>query len=140
MTTVYASAGGHRYHASRDCRPMWAARQFWRFDPMEWVPGMPQVMLTDGRDIHPTTPTEALAAGKTPCRACYPDAADLGHSEDDFGHQQTSWGGRRICTRCATGPVPEAPDASDPLPTPDRSVAWPCTTARILGLVSQGDQ
>ncbi|MFF3620013.1 hypothetical protein [Streptomyces sp. NPDC002467] len=134
MTTVYASAGGHRYHRTSNCPAFEMGQNIHDYDCDCWG------YCTHGRgwQITETTRSEALAAGKRPCRRCLRD--DLGHSEDDFGHQQTSWGGRRICTRCATGPVPEAPDAPDPLPSPDRSVAWPCTTARILGLASQEDQ
>lgn len=139
MTTVYASAGGERYHASWDCQSMWAARQFWRFDPMQWVPGMPQVMLTDGHDVRPTTPTEALAGGKFPCRACYPAAVDLGPSKDDFGHEPVSGISPNsthdtVCGRCT---VPghffsRAGDTLEPSHTP-----WPCTTAVVLGLAAR---
>lgn len=129
MTTVYASAGGHRYHATRDCQPMWSARQHWRFDPQQWVPGMPQVMLTDGRDIQPITPADALAAGKTPCRACYPGAVNVGPSTDDFGHEPALLDGDAFCIRCRDRGHDEHGD-SWTYPT-----LWPCTTATVLGLV-----
>lgn len=121
--TVYASAGGRRYHNERFCQAAYNARALWKFDPMQWVPGMPLVMLTDGRDIRETTVLDALGAGKTPCHACIPgsDAAlAVSSCEEDHGHEPMDvyWNGKLhtvLCYRCR--------------------IPWPCTTAVILGLV-----
>jgi hypothetical protein len=127
---VYTSGGGQRYHATKDCNALTGGQNLNDWDCECWG----RCSHRSPRAVVPLEPAAAAARGKLPCRVCYPSAVDLGPSQDDFGHQQTSWGGRRICTRCATGRVPEAPDSPDPLASPDRSVAWPCATAVVLGL------
>jgi hypothetical protein len=160
---VYASAGGRRYHNERFCQAAYNARALWKFDPMQWVPGMPLVMLTDGRDIHETTVLEALGAGKTPCHACIPgsDAAlAVSSCEEDFGHQPEwadvgtcrmpncqcpSHEDREVCARCiitryksywATCFDEHGNEHRiyGSWLTARQPVTWPCTTAVILGL------
>lgn len=124
--TVYASAGGRRYHATTDCRVFRNGHGMWRFDPNEWVPGMPQVMLTDGHPLRKTTALAAIGAGKTPCHVCIPGserALAVSSCEDDFGHEPRWIGETGYCPRCSWDT--------------DSVIDWPCSSAAVLGLVER---
>lgn len=150
-TAVYVTEGGSRYHSTRACNAFLGGQWLWRFDPMEWVPGMPQIMLTSGHRLDEMTATDALGRGKEPCASCLPGqraALHCSSSEDDFGHEPT-WinagycGGcdrcgdleeREVCARCVRL-IPTTPG-----PWPRASVDWPCTSAVVLGLVPRTDE
>lgn len=126
---VYTSGGSQRYHATKACHALRGGQNLNDWDCECW-----------GRCSHrspwtvvPVTPADAAARGKTPCRACYPDAVDPGPSEDDFGHEPLAneYGGQS-CRRC-TVTVTHYDEAYQPSRW-TRPVAWPCGTAVILGL------
>jgi hypothetical protein len=155
---VFATEGGHRFHETADCPRFLAAQELWRFDPMQWVPGMPQIMLSNGHRIEEMTIVTAFGRGKEPCATCYPElraALYRGNCEDDFGHEPVSedreFFGETpdelpVCARCTRiirgfRPVVIGQEASGRVITRDRwtayevAVLWPCTSAIILGLV-----
>ncbi|MFD9256970.1 hypothetical protein [Streptomyces sp. NPDC059538] len=126
-TTVYATAGGNRYHRSSSCPALEMGQNLHGYDCDCWG------YCTHGRGHYTaeTTPSQALADGKTPCRACL-SGADLGPVEDDFGHEPFEYDGVTICRRCY-----ETATHYDEAYRPRhyiRAVPWPCTTAVILGL------
>lgn len=139
METVYASEGGSRFHSSRLCNAFLAAQELWRFDPMQWVPGMPQIMLSNGHRLDEMSIVTAMGRGKEACSLCFPGlraAWYRGSSENDYGH----WPTRGIslnsladdaCQRCTEWGVWYG-DANSLRPV---HVAWPCTSAVVLGLV-----
>ncbi|MEU8902132.1 hypothetical protein [Streptomyces mirabilis] len=120
MDHVYATGGGHRFHATADCRDLrngqelyggWGTLRTHRIDEMTIV--------------------TAFGCGKEPCATCYPElraALYRGNCEDDFGHEPFLWPGLPdaangyACARCWTG----------------EPVAWPCTSAIVLGLAPRG--
>ncbi|MET9517466.1 hypothetical protein [Streptomyces sp. NPDC002994] len=131
---VYASQGGSRYHSTRLCNAFLVGQHLWRFDPMQWVPGMPQIMLTNGHRLDEVVVTEALGRGKEPCADCFPgQRAELhrSSSEYDFGHQPVEIQGDWFCGRCRTRYIDEHGD-HESYPT-----LWPCTSAVVLGLVDR---
>lgn len=130
---VYASAGGRRYHKDRQCHALSGGQNLNDWDCECWG----RCSHRSPRTVVPLLPADAQARGKTPCRACYPSAVDLGPSEGDFGHEPvyvvTNGKFRTIeCHRCTTT-VTHYDEAYRPSRW-TRSVTWPCTTAQILGL------
>lgn len=136
--TVYATSGGRRFHRYNYCPALHNGRTLWTFNPREWVPGMPQAMLTNGHPLRESTFIAALGDGKTPCHACMPGSdARLARSssEDDFGHWPTrgislGYLADTVCQRCTESGVWYG-DADDLRPV---HIAWPCTSAIVLGL------
>lgn len=113
--TVYASAGGNRYHRSSNCSALEMGQNIHDYDCDCWG------RCEHGRAhyVLETTPSEARMDGKTPCRVCL-SGTGVGPSEDDFGHEPvyvvTNGKFRTVeCYRCSP-------------------VTWPCTTAVVLGL------
>jgi hypothetical protein len=126
MDNVYASEGGHRFHKDGNCPRFLAAQELWRFDPMQWVPGMPQIMLSNGHRLDEMTIVTAFGRGKEPCATCYPElraALYRGNCEDDFGHEPFEYDGVPICARCYIQHRGWR-----------EAIAWPCTSAVVLGL------
>lgn len=141
-STVYASEGGRRFHKDRACPTFLAAHDLWRFDPMQWVPGMPQIMLTDGHPLREMTLPDAFGRGKEPCTTCYPGlrgALYRGHCENDFGHEPFEYDGVPICIRCYTRILHITFDATSIVHRRyvRQPVLWPCTSAVILGLAER---
>lgn len=142
---VYASEGGHRFHKDRACPDFLAAHDLWRFDPMQWVPGMPQIMLTDGHPLHEMTLPDAFGRGKEPCATCYPGlraALYRGNCEDDFGHWPTRGISLNslcddVCQRCTEPGVWYERGVDELTPV---HIPWPCTSAIVLGLVERGER
>ncbi|KOU17049.1 hypothetical protein [Streptomyces sp. WM6349] len=128
MTTVYASAGGNRYHRGSTCSALEMGQNIHDYDCDCWG------YCTHGRGhyVLETTPSQARTNGKSPCRVCLPDAV-LGPSEDDFGHEPVTngFGGHR-CSRCTTT-ITHYDEAYQPSRW-TAFVAWPCATAVVLGL------
>jgi hypothetical protein len=130
VSTVYASRGGRAFHAAHDCRALRAGHDLWDFD--DW----------SGYATKPTTIEAAMGAGKLPCGACLPELLAgwfRTPCEDDFGHEPVrdpiagahGWPQYDVCARCGWGDV-----YYDGSPVKERvSVAWPCTSAVVLGLV-----
>lgn len=130
-TAVYASHGARAFHATPSCSALRAGHDLWDLD--DW----------SGYATKPTTIETAMGAGKLPCGACLPELLAgwfRTPCEDDFGHQPVDeYAGtpfrteRIVCARCvrwvrwrlgtlAVGTY----------------VAWPCTSAVVLGLVPRG--
>jgi hypothetical protein len=137
---VFATEGGRRYHKTRACFALIDGQSLWVFDPQQWVPGMPQIMLSNGHPRHEMTVTDALGKGKEPCAECFPGQRAALHrssSENDYGHEPFEFGGETVCARCLVRTVRVWIDEHD---SPHRlwgikPVAWPCTSAVVLGLV-----
>lgn len=128
--TVYASKGGAAFHATPDCRAREAGQGLWDTD--DW----------SGYAIQPMTIPAAMGAGKLPCLVCM---TSLGANwfrtpcEDDFGHEPVVTGHigpdgqpTAVCARCTEHGVLIQIGGDDPSPL---RVAWPCTSALVLGLV-----
>ncbi|MFE2019856.1 hypothetical protein ACFW9O_17655 [Streptomyces sp. NPDC059499] len=141
LNTVFATEGGHRYHKTRACFAFNDGQYLWRFDPQQWVPGMPQIMLSNGHPWQEMTVTDALGHGKDPCAECYPGlraSPYRGNCEDDFGHEPTigttlTGLAETVCSRCTErgvwfGTVTELRPVH---------ILWPCTSAIVLGLVDR---
>jgi hypothetical protein len=132
---VHITEGGLRYHQTSDCHAFAAGR-----------------MLNDFRDhdrpstrrmarIHPAETVDwktAAAQGKTPCLSCWPPAAMRYLPQPpngDFGHRPVLGftDGRGLGRICARGCGIRAGTAPHWLQH-HRPVAWPCTSAIVLGL------
>lgn len=128
--TVYASKGGTAFHNTRDCRAREAGQGLWDTD--DW----------SGYAIQPTTIPAAMSEGKLPCRVCMFTEARawaISSCEDDFGHEPVPTGHigpdgqpTAVCARCTEHGVLIQIGGDDPSPL---RVAWPCTSAVVLGLV-----
>ncbi|MFE4818553.1 hypothetical protein ACFRFU_19400 [Streptomyces sp. NPDC056704] len=157
MQIVYASEGGSRFHSSRLCDAFLAAQELWRFDPMQWVPGMPQIMLSNGHRLDEMSIVTAMVHDKEACSLCFPGlraAWYRGSSENDYGHEPVSndreFFGEvpddpAVCGRCtvtvrALVPVVIDVDMQGRRVTEEQwitypePVRWPCTSALVLGL------
>lgn len=127
IDNVYATKGGDRFHETASCRDLrngqelyggWGTLRTHRIDEMTIV--------------------TAFGRGKEPCANCYPGlraALYRGNCEDDFGHWPTRGISLdsladTICQRCTESGVWYG-DANDLRPV---HIAWPCTSAIILGL------
>ncbi|MFJ3089087.1 hypothetical protein [Streptomyces sp. NPDC086838] len=138
MKTVFATEGGRRFHQSRSCCALADGQSMWRFDPQQWVPGMPQIMLSNGHSCREMSAVEAFGHGKEPCAECFPGqraALYDGNCEDDFGHEPTCgislFGlAETVCARCTERGVWYG-DANELRPV---HILWPCTSATVLGL------
>lgn len=127
-TTVYASTGGERYHRSSNCSAFDMGQNIHDYDCDCWG------YCTHGRGwrIAETTPSQARADGKTPCRVCLPGATAPAPSEDSFGHEPFEYDGTTICRRCYET-VTHYDEAYQPSRY-TRTVPWPCGTAVLLGI------
>lgn len=134
MSIVFATEGGRRYHKTRACFALNDGQSLWLFDPQQWVPGMPQIMLSNGHPRQEMPATEALGQGKEPCAECFPGQRAALHrssSKDDFGHQPIELDGDHFCARCRSHGFD---DDGDPW---DYPTLWPCTSAVVLGLTDR---
>ncbi|GAA2686206.1 hypothetical protein GCM10010400_58110 [Streptomyces aculeolatus] len=137
MITVYASKGGTRFHTDLHCKAFHSAHDLWRFDPEQWVPGMPQIMLSDGHPLRETTMTAAFGEGQEPCAVCMPGSRAALYrlnAENDYGHEPVEIGSAPpnfgvVCARCRTDVRPIGRIAAYRLYVP-----WPCASAVVLGL------
>ncbi|MEV0090408.1 hypothetical protein [Streptomyces sp. NPDC050738] len=130
---VHITEGGARYHQTSDCHAFSAGRMLNDFWDHEW-PGtrrMPRMHAAETVDWK-----HAASQGKTPCLSCWPAAAMRylpQPSGSDFGHRPVlgitdGRGLGRICARgCSTRTHPHSTWSHAP-------VAWPCTSAIVLGL------
>lgn len=154
MSAVFATKGGRRYHKTRACFAFNDGQYLWRFDPREWVPGMPQIMLSSGHAWQEMTVTDAFGQGKEPCAECFPGqraALYRSSSEDDFGRQPAAlrdvihpnWTRHSACQGCRSGSTDLVCarcmefDANGMWRIPAHPVHWPCTSAVVLGLTDR---
>ena len=136
--TVYASQGGDRYHETPECRALVSAQLLWDWDAPDGGPTV--APMNGGYAALSTTALDALGAGKTPCAVCFPwSAAALARSscEEDFGHEPVDEYAepglsRIVCARCM-----HWTRWADVGLSAGTRVAWPCTTAVVLGLVDR---
>lgn len=113
---------GRKYHTDADCHLMNGGEDLWDFDGDAWG-------HTSGSYRRRTeTPATAAAYGKYPCLYCVPVDQRVLPESDDFGHYSVAlmkdgFGtGPDICARCNIRGRSYT-----------EAVAWPCTSARILG-------
>ena len=96
--TVYATAGGQRYHRTPDCPRLAGGQALWDTD--EWVLGMHAAMLHGGYSIHEETAQHAAMRGRTPCLVCRPPLVQMPLYGQTFGHVPYFYDGVDICQRC----------------------------------------
>jgi hypothetical protein len=114
-TLVFATTGGHRYHATADCRALNGGQVLYG--------GWGDLPVYRPRE---TTAVNALGEGKTPCCACIPGsgaALAVSSCEEDFGHEPRWVGEAGYCPRCSWDT--------------DSVISWPCTSAVVLGLAER---
>lgn len=132
-TVVYASAGGHRFHASQEC-PALIAGQSANGDGSHYAGT--NVPIGTYSPVAVAIP-EAMGGGKLPCLACLPELHASWFrtsSEDDFGHEPFEYDGALYCRRCWTNQ--RRPGDAGRASTIGRElVFWPCASAVVLGLV-----
>jgi hypothetical protein len=114
---VFVSGGGHRYHATANCRALEIGQEQNDWDCVEYCTHQhasprPVVEL----------PLAEAAAGREPCRVCKPGLP----AAPTFGHRVISIDGDWFCARCLTRGVDEH---GDPWTYP---TLWPCATTRVL--------
>lgn len=131
MTTVYATKWGRGFHESPDCRSLGLAQMLSDWDCPE---GNCSHRHAQTHATEEFAPWEALSLGKWPCRTCWPEGFESGSCADDFGHRPVEEGAdfptpRVVCLWCTVWT--SWPDVDLKV---GRRVAWPCTSARILGL------
>lgn len=130
METVFATKGGSRFHKTTICESAERARLIYDSDEF----------TVRSNPWESTTLTDAMGSGKEACATCFPGLRAAWYrsgSEDDFGH----WPTRGIsldslaadvCQRCTEPGVLFSRGNDDSSPV---YIAWPCTSAIILGLV-----
>ncbi|WP_329308389.1 hypothetical protein [Streptomyces microflavus] len=131
MSTVFATEGGRRFHATVSCPAIEGARLIWDSDQF----GPPSHAMS------PTTPIEALGAGKEPCSECFPGqraALYRGNCEDNFGHEPVTGASifglaETVCARCTERGVWYG-TVAELLPV---HIPWPCASAVVLGLANR---
>lgn len=123
-TTHYAEA----YHTTPRCLYLGKGQDLndWDCDCSDYCPHRsPRIWPSEE-----TTPAEAYAQGKWPCTHCFIHGVllpgqllDLPPSTDTFGHEPYGYDGAFICARCSVRHTSYL-----------EAVAWPCTSAIVLGL------
>lgn len=133
--TVYTTAGGRRFHDDPGCAPLDNGRYGAGLVAGDWGGH-------DGGPLYPLGARTALGAallGYTACRVCVPVADALPAAGETYGHEPVrdpiagarGWPQFDVCARCSWGDVYYL---GSPTKEPV-SVAWPCTSAVVLGLV-----
>lgn len=130
MSTVYLTRG-RKYHTDADCPQMVNGENLWDSDDDVWSHTSGSFRRKE------KSPKDAAACGKLPCLFCvsasqrvFPPLYGKG-----FGHQPVTGfvDGRAlgtICARCVRWT--RWSDIGIDVGTP---VRWPCTSAKVLGLV-----
>lgn len=132
---VFATRWGRRFHQNPGCKKLEIAQLL-----SDWDCGYDYCTHR-----HPQTHSaqefslaEALESGRWPCRSCWPTGLELGANSEDFGHRPVDEYydvpnvSRIVCARCTTWTR-----WSDVKVWAGFRVAWPCTSARVLGLVTR---
>lgn len=142
--TVYVSRRGRRFHEDPECRALGAGHMIFACrcgDPYCGCaadkPPVPEEVSING----------AAVRDLDPCAVCYPGFDGLAvqlASDNDFGHQAFDEYGhemknayRLVCRRCVTWHVVGV--ESDKWLIGQR-VAWPCTSAVVLGLAPRQEE
>lgn len=124
MKTVYASTGGICFHETRTCLALRYGQELHDWDCDEYC----RHQHTSPGGIREIPLEDATAQGRTPCTTCYRHPADaravLLTSFKTFGHEPWEYDGVPICARCFIQHRGWR-----------ETVAWPCTSAIVLGLV-----
>lgn len=129
METVFATQGGSRFHKTTICESAERARLIYDSDEF----------TARSHPWESATLTDAMGSGKEACTTCFPGLRAAWYSsgsENDFGHEPFTYDGVTICARCYVIEVRCSLDAFE-LPhrvVGRRPVAWPCTSAIVLGL------
>jgi hypothetical protein len=134
--TVYTTLAGERFHFDRECRALNAGQMLNDWDCGDYCNHQhPQE--------HPKRTRSNLGAtllGYTACRVCVPRAFALPATGGTYGHEpvdeyaDTPFRTERIvCARCTRWT--RWPDVGLSV---GQRVAWPCTSALVLGLVPRG--
>lgn len=133
--TVFASAGGRKYHFDKDCKAFEGAQTLSDLDCGCDTYCTHRLPVMHG--LIRMSSTKAALDGKLPCLGCVPKhLRDLPETQH-FGHQATEFFGVMVCARCTTWDRNYWLDEwgndhrSERYPVP---VAWPCTSAIVLGL------
>lgn len=121
MITVFATETARRFHQSPHCKLFQSAQDLNDWDcgcDMYCTHRSPRLRRLQGvpRDA-------AIAAGQLPCWACYRGTLALPPSREDFGHRPFVYDGVPVCERCYYQHRSFR-----------ETVAWPCTSAVVLGL------
>lgn len=133
--TVYATDGAPRYHSSRACQTLRNAQDLSDWDCWDDYCHHEHPRPRPVRELDLAA---AVTAGKWPCHTCYKASVILPPSANTFGHAPTEFFAVRVCARCTTWDRNHWLDEwgndhrSERYPVP---VAWPCTSAIVLGLV-----
>ena len=136
--TVYATRGGHAFHAKPDCRALVGGQLMNDDFKVFWL------ARNAGRVLHRVQPIRMVAAfgqRKDPCGVCFPKlhaAIYCSNSEHDYGHEPMDviTNGKHtavICARCQISRNVWWPNGRCYV-ADVRAVPWPCTSAIILGL------
>lgn len=140
--TVYATAGGRKYHYTQYCSSLVSAQLLSDWDCGEdWCGG--QHIHPVMHAIKPMSTLEAALQGKLPCLACVPEflrtfqVRDFGHKPVMAFTDRLGRGLGLVCGRCRTRRRVELADNFDAarLSWSTVSVQWPCTSATVLGIV-----
>jgi hypothetical protein len=131
---VFASARGRKYHFDKDCTAFHSAQ-----DLNDRQCGCETYCAHELPLMHAlvrVSATKAAIDGKLPCLVCVPEHLRELPSVQDFGHWPTKglslFGlSEDVCQRCTEWGV-WYDTATDLRPV---YIAWPCTSAIVLGLV-----
>lgn len=130
-TVVYITTGGIRFHEDADCLGLAGGLRLagGRYSP--------QGVRYKVRGLWSE---DAARAGFTACRVCVPPALALPATGETYGHRPIG-GLVDVCARCTVNVAywlgtPDENDGWIVLPT---AVAWPCTSAVVLGLAPHVD-
>jgi hypothetical protein len=122
MITVFATAGGRRYHAVRDCRALELAQLLSDWDCPDDCYLLGHRHLS-ARPVLELSLADAVVR-REPCRVCKPELPVA----PSYGHVPVvsftdGRGVGRVCARC-----------TNLTSTGIWGVRWPCATVRVLGV------
>lgn len=134
--TVFASAGGRKYHFDEKCRAFENGQQLNDVDSPEGAYLSTWAYPKQHR-LQRMSSTKAAIDGKLPCLACVPPHLREFPQTENFGHEPSTGltlfdVAETVCQRCTERGVWWSRGDDDLMAV---RIPWPCTSAIVLGLV-----
>lgn len=136
---VFSSAGSRKYHFNKGCKAFESAQML-----SDWDCGCDTYCTHRMPRMHGLvrmSATKAAIDGKLPCLACVPEHLREMPDAEDFGHWPTRGISLNslcddVCQRCTEPGAWYGRGVDEMTPV---HIAWPCTSALVLGLVQRAE-